>query len=404
MASSNDRKISQLNYQSTLSDDSNFLIVNGITTTPRNERISTIDLFKEIPTAISVGSALNGRDVTFNSTPSAKQFYFEAATGDVTVGHDLTVSNDVNVTGDLNVTGIATFNNPVLVNLDLPGNLNVNGTVDFQTTLATAGLATLESLTVTNATTLSSTLNVAGISTFTANTNHTNVFASYLNSTNSDLTNITATQIDTTDITVANDLNIAGNVIANGYIQAIGNIFGNVGNFNELHLTANGKIDDTLTANNVIVNLSLTTPSFTTISFTSQDIVATNNTTTKTLDANVANLTSSTITLLNATDALVSNTLTSLNLNATNLTVTTGSITNLTSSLINATDVITSNSVSTVTSVSTENRTNQLKFNVYTSIPSYSSFDVGTIILYDDATYMRLLVATSTGWQEIYFT
>ncbi len=404
MASSNDRKISQLNYQSTLSDDSNFLIVNGITTTPRNERISTIDLFKEIPTAVSVGSALNGRDVTLNSTPANKQFYFEAATGDVTVGHDLTVSNDVNITGDLNVTGIATFNNPVLVNLDLPGNLNVNGTVDFQTTLDTAGLATLESLTVTNATTLNSTLNVAGISTFTANTNHTNVFASYLNSTNSDLTNITATQIDTTNISVANDLNITGNVIANGYIQAVGNIFGNVGNFNSLHLTGSGQIDDTLTANNVVVNTSLSTPSFTTASFTSQDIIATNNTNTNTLDASVANLVNATITLLNGTDAIISNTVTSLNLNSTNLTVSSGSIDNLTSLLINSSDITVSNTVSTVTSISTDTRTNQLKFNIYTALPSYSSFDEGTIILYNDGTFMRLEVATSTGWQEVYFS
>jgi len=405
MASSNDRKISQLPFQTTLSDDTNFLVVNGISTTPRNERINTGTLFNEIPVNVSVGSALNGRDVVFNSTPSSTNFFkFEAATGDVTLGHDLTIANDVNIGGDLNVTGIATFNNPVLVNLDLPGNLNVNGAVTFQSTLSTGSAATLDSLTVANNTTLSSALNVAGISTFSANTNHTNVIAAYAKVTNSDLTNITSTQIDTADLSISNDLNIAGNVIANGYIRAIGNVFGNVADFSELHLSANGQIDDTLTANNVIVNVSLSTPSFSTISFTSQDVHVTNNANTHTLDASVANLVSITNTLLNSTDILVSNTLNSLNATIGNLTATVGNITTLTSSLVTSYDINSSNSISTVTNISTETITDQVSFKVYNVLPSYASFTPGTVIMYDDGTYMHLEVATSAGWKEVTFT
>lgn len=398
MASSNDRKISQLPVQSAIADDTNFLVVSGISTTPRNERINTGVLFNEIPVKLVVGQELNGRDVVFNSTTSStNRFYFEGLTGDVTLGHDLTVSNDVNITGDLNVTGIATFNNPVLVNLDLPGNLNVNGTVAFKSTLTTDGAASLESLNVANNSVLNGNLNVSGQSTFTANTTHTNIIANYAHVINSDLTNIISSSIDTTDLTVSNDLNIAGNVIANGYMQAIGNMFADVGDFQQLQVDGNGQVDGTLTANNVTVMTNLNTPTFTTTTITSQDINITNNATVENLTANVSTLTTSTIGLLQGTDVFLANTLTSVNADITNITSTVGNISTINSNIITATDVYSSNSLQGNT-ISTKATTDSLKFKVYTIEPSHTLFEEGEFILYYNGTTYRLQMATSTGW------
>lgn len=398
MASSNDRKISQLPVQSAIADDTNFLIVSGISTTPKNERINTSVLFNEIPVNLIVGAELNGRDVVFNSTTSStNRFYFEGLTGDVTLGHDLTVSNDVNITGDLNVTGIATFNNPVLVNLDLPGNLNVNGTASFQSTLSTLGLASLDGLLIANNSTLNGMLTVNGESTFTANTNHTNVIANYIKGTTSDLTNINSSLIDTTDLSVANDLNISGNVLANGYMQAVGNIFANVGDFQQLQVYGNGQVDGTLTANNVTVTTNLNTPTFTTTTITSQDINITNNATVENLTANVNTLTTATIGLLQGVDAFLANTLTAVNADVTNLTAVNGNIATINSNVITATDIYSSNNFHGNT-ISTKAETNSLKLKVYTVEPSHTLFEDGEFILYYNGTSYRLQMATSTGW------
>lgn len=403
MASSNDRKISQLPVQSAIADDTNFLIVSGISTTPRNERINTGVLFNEIPVNVTVGAELNGRDVVFNSTTSStNRFYFEGLTGDVTLGHDLTVSNDVNVTGDLNVTGIATFNNPVLVNLDLPGNLNVNGTVAFKSTLTTDGAASLESLNVANNSMLNGNLNVSGLSIFAANTTHTNILANYANITNSDLTNITATLIDTTDLNVINDLNISGNVIANGYIRAIGNLFGDVADVQHLHTHIDAQIDGILTANNVTVTSVLNTPTFTTTTLNSQDLSITNNATIENLTANVSVLTTSTIGLLQGVDAFLANTLTSVNANITNLVATIGDITTINATDVNATDVISSNSIQGNT-ISTLATTDTLRLKLYTIQPSGAGYSVGDIILYYDGSLYKLLMWNGATWLDNIF-
>jgi len=399
MASSNDRKISQLPVQSAIADDTNFLVVSGISTTPRNERINTGVLFNEIPVKLVVGQELNGRDVIFNSTTSStNRFYFEGLTGDVTLGHDLTVSNDVNITGDLNVTGIATFNNPVLVNLDLPGNLNVNGAVTFQSTLSTSGAVTADSLTVANNVILNDTLSVNGLTSFMANTHHINVIANYAHVTNSDLTNINSSSIDTTNLNVSNDLNIAGNVIANGYIQATGNMFADVGDFQQLQVDGNGQVDGTLTANNVTVTTNLNTPTFTTTTLTSQDLTITNNATVENLTANVNTLTTATIGLLHGVDVFISNTITSVNASINNLTANTGDITTVNATDVNSTDIVSANSVSSAISVSTKATTDSLKFKVYTVEPSHTLFEEGEFILYYNGTSYRLQMATSAGW------
>lgn len=406
MASSNDRKISQLPFQPVLADDTNFLIVNGITTTPRNERINTGVLFNEIPVPVSVGTPVNGRDVTFNSTSSpTNRFYFEAATGDLSLGHNLEVENDVTISGGLTVTGTATFTNPVLVNLTLPGDLTVNGISHFKSTLTTDTVANLESLNVTNNTTLNGPLTVNDDSIFNSNTQHTNIITNYLESQTSLLTDAQVTNLDVLNLNVANDLNIDGNIIANGFFRAIGNIFGYVGSFQEISVTANTSIGDTLTADNVVVNQSLTAPNFSTNSFTSQNILASVNINAVTFDSPLANVTTLNNTLFNGIDAFISNTVHATNLESTNLTSVVGDFTTINSTDINATDVVTSNSVQTVSVISDALNSDTLRLKVYTGAkPSYALFPVGTMIVYDNGTYPTLQIVTSSGWLAASFT
>lgn len=401
MASSNDRKISQLPLKATIADDTNFLIVSDISTTPKNERINTGILFTEIPVQVSVGSPLNGRNVIFNSTASStNRFYFEGLTGDVSLGHNLNVANDVDITGDLNVTGTATLTNPLLLNLDLPGNLNANGAVTFQNTTSVTGQTTLNDVTVLGDSSFSGLVNISGASTFTANTNHTNINASYANILNSDLTNVTASKIDTTDLNVVNDLLLSGNIVANGYIRAIGNVFGNVGNFNELYLSANGFVNNTLTSNNIVVTNNLSTPAFTTVNFNTQNITVSANLDSDDIQSNTANITSITSSLLNSTDAIIANTLTTLNLDAYKVTADFVDSDVLTS--LNATITHTINSTNTISKVVS---TEEVLFSkIYTVRPSYSLYPLGTIIIHDDGVQSNLLIATSSGWREVALT
>ena len=82
MPSSNDRKISQLPLLTELKEDTTFLVVSDVGATPKNERMHAQTLFDQIPSTLTIGQELDGKDVVFNTTLNAtNRFHFDSLPG-----------------------------------------------------------------------------------------------------------------------------------------------------------------------------------------------------------------------------------------------------------------------------------------------------------------------------------
>ena len=209
MPTSNDRKISQLPESLALLDDTNFLVINGMGTAPRNERIDATMLFHQIPVEISVGADLNGKDVIFNSTPGGtNRFVYDGYSGDLALGHDLTVANNTIIEGDLVVKGVSSFSNPVLLNLSLPGVLDVTGAADFKDNLNVDGTASFNHITGIGNFVMQGVATFQSVTNFTSNANFTGISTGYISAVSSQATNMTAVNITAGDLNLSDDLSV----------------------------------------------------------------------------------------------------------------------------------------------------------------------------------------------------
>ena len=396
MAASNDRKISQLPLLTEVKDDSTFLVVSNISTTPKNERINTQTLFNQVPVSVTVGKELSGKDVIFNTTLSAaNRFYFDSSSGDLNLGRNLTVANSVTVTNDLTVNGTVYFGaiNPNFVNLDITGNFTSNGSANVGTTLLVSGESTFsENVTASKHLTVSNNLTVAGATTLTGNLAGEHIISNTANISTLTVTNSIAGAQSISSVSSFAENIVANNTItANGSITSVGNITGNAGSLTSLNVTSNGQvgnrltvqnlttqvnadIDGQVTANNVVANINLTSPAAT---------ITTLNTTT-----------------LNATDFESTNNINALAITTVNLAVDTFSI-----STLDAT-TLTSNTINANNVISPDISVSNLKMSIITTLPDANTIPDGTMVLYFNAGNYSLQVAAGTPparyWRSVF--
>lgn len=396
MASSNDRKISQLPLNSELKDDATFLIVSDIGTTPKNERINTQILFNEIPVTLSVGKELNGRDVIFNTTLDAtKRFYFDSSSGDVTLGRDLAVANSVTITKDLTVDGTVFFNSitPSFSNLDITGNFSSLGSSSVGTTLTVGGAATFQTnATVNNNLNVLNNLSVTGVSTLTGDVTANNLTVTTANVTDLNVTGTIAgvQSLSTLGATV-NSLVVNNDINSSGAITTTGNIFANLASLTSLSVSDNGQVGKTLTAEN-LVSLN---------NITANNLVTTDDLHTLDLQSPTATITNLNNTTLTTTDVHTAN------VNAVSIVATTLDVNSFTIDAL-STNTFTAN-VATVANVVHANTVNaaQLELEIVSwngiTLPNPANYNPGTLkVFYDTSnSSYTLKLATSVGWQSI---
>ena len=395
MPTSNDRKISQLPESLALLDDTNFLVINGMGTAPRNERIDATMLFHQIPVEISVGADLNGKDVIFNSTPGGtNRFVYDGYSGDLALGHDLTVANNTIIEGDLVVKGVSSFSNPVLLNLSLPGVLDVTGAADFKDNLNVDGTASFNHITGIGNFVMQGVATFQSVTNFTSNANFTGISTGYISAVSSQATNMTAVNITAGDLNLSDDLSVGQNATIQGMLTTTGNVFGDTSVFNKGTIATDFMVGETLTSKDVVVANNLTTPAFTTQNFTSQFVNATNVLTTPQLNATTATLSNLTTTNLTATSVQVVNQAQIPTLNATVVNSGSAAITGTaTIADVQAGDITTSGMISGPDIDVTRAKMNQAIFDIYTTPPPVSSFGLGTMIIQSAGGKIKILVA-----------
>ena len=395
MPTSNDRKISQLPESLALLDDTNFLVINGMGTAPRNERIDATMLFHQIPVDLSVGADLNGKDVIFNSTPGGtNRFVYDGYSGDLALGHDLKVANTTTIEGDLIVKGVSSFSNPVLLNLTLPGSLDVSGPVDFKDNLNVDGQAMFNHITGIGNFTMQGVANFQSVTNFTSNANFTSITSSWINSSVLNTSTISAITITSGDLILSDDLKVGQDATVQGKISVTGNVFGDTSVFNNGTVALNFMVGERLTSKDVVVANNLTTPAFTTQNFTSNFVNATNQLTTPSITATTSNLTNITATNITSTDVQVTNSLTAVNLSSTVFNSPSATITG-TAVIgdVQATNLTTTGLITGPDADITRVKVNQAIFGVYPSIPSVTAFDVGTMIVVSAPGSTKILIA-----------
>lgn len=395
MPTSNDRKISQLPESLALLDDTNFLVINGMGTAPRNERIDATMLFHQIPVDLSVGADLNGKDVIFNSTPGGtNRFVYDGYSGDLALGHDLKVANTTTIEGDLIVKGVSSFSNPVLLNLSLPGSLDVSGPADFKDNINVDGTSQVNHVLGIGTLTWQGVANFQSVSNFTANANFIGITATAVNATNINASNITGIDLTAGDLVLSDDCKVGQNLTVQGMATITGNVFGDTSVFNKGTVADEFLVGETLTSKNVVVANNLTTPAFTTQNFTSQFVNATNQLTTPQLNATTATLSNLTTTNLTATGIQVVNQAQIPTLNATTINSGSASITGTaTIADVQAGDITLSGQVTTPDATVTRLNVNQAIFAIYTTAPPVSSFALGTMIIQSTGGNTKILVA-----------
>jgi len=395
MPTSNDRKISQLPESLALLDDTNFLVINGMGTAPRNERIDTTMLFHQIPVDLSVGADLNGKDVIFNSTPGGtNRFVYDGYSGDLALGHDLKVANTTTIEGDLIVKGVSSFSNPVLLNLSLPGSLNVSGPADFEDNINVDGTSQVNHVLGIGTLTWQGVANFQSVSNFTANANFIGITATAVNATNINASNITGIDLTAGDLVLSDDCKVGQNLTVQGMATITGNVFGDTSVFNKGTVADEFLVGETLTSKNVVVANNLTTPAFTTQNFTSQFVNATNQLTTPQLNATTATLSNLTTTNLTATGIQVVNQAQIPTLNATTINSGSASITGTaTIADVQAGDITLSGQVTAPDATVTRLNVNQAIFAIYSTAPPVASFALGTMIIQSAGGNTKILVA-----------
>ena len=282
MASSNDRKISQLPFANSVNDDTTFVVVGDISTIPKNQRTNTQVLFHQIPVPVTVGKELDGKDVIFNTTLSAtNKFHFDASDGDLSLGRDLTVANTVTIANDLIVSGTAYLGliNPTFDNMELTGYLKV-GTYATVEGLLTANANSVfnKNATVVDNLTVGGTVAVTGnINTDGSLTSNT-VTSNTINSTDLVVSDsITGVQNITSAAAVIQDITAGNSVVANGFIRSLGNVYGTVANFTSLDVVNNAQVNQTLTSLNLsVVNNATVSNLLTSTNISSTDLTSAN--------------------------------------------------------------------------------------------------------------------------------
>lgn len=394
MASSNDRKISALPFNDTLQNDTTFIIVSDISTTPKNERINTAVLFTEIPVAVSVGKESDGRDVIFNTTLSpTNRLHFDSASGDLNLGRNLNVANSVVIDNDLTVTGTVYFNSitPMFSDLDITGNFSSVGSANVGTHLIVGTDATISGNTsIGQNLTVTGDLSVLGNSSFVGDVN-----VNYIESTTSNTVDLIVSNV--ADVETLNAVYVAtedlisnNSIIANGYIRSVGNVFGNIGSFTGLSISDNAQVTKTLTAQNIASLNNITANNLvTTDSLNALDISSAN--------ATISNLNSTLLTSIDVNSTNVNAiAITAVTLDVASFNIDTLSTNNFTSNNATIVNEIYSNTVNT----------SSLQLEIITTLPNANVYPEGTLKLYYDTVLLTysLQLATSAGWQKVFLT
>ena len=375
MPSSNDRKISQLPLLTELKEDTTFLVVSDVGSTPKNERMHAQTLFDQIPSTLTIGQELDGKDVIFNTTLNAtNRFHFDSLTGDLNLGHDLNVANSVSITQDLYCSGNVHFDSftPNFANLEIDGDFLCGGNLAVGNTITVLQDADLQNdLFVRNDAHIQNNLYVTELASI--DKLHNNMFEGL----NANLTYASIASIATNSITAKTSytekLNVETSITSNGYISIIGNINGNIASFAGLNVTNDATVGGILTANQLTGSTSISSPSISTLTFYADSISGL----------------SGTITTLNSTNGTVetlsSNNVTSIditaqrNLTAEHMSANTVDITHFSSENFTA-NVISANSVNTNITI-----TDLVQAKVYTVRPSAANLSYGTMIVYNDS-------------------
>lgn len=232
MPSSNDRKISQLPLLTELKEDTTFLVVSDVGTTPKNERMHAQTLFDQIPSNLTIGQELNGKDVTFNTTLDAtNRFYFNSLSGDLTLGHDLFVANSVHIEEDLHCSGNVHFDSftPNFANLEIDGDFLCGGVLGVGNTLTVLGDTYLQQdVFIQNDLHLYNHLYVTELASIDKIKN--NYFESlHVNTATLETTSVFSKSIQTNSVKT-NSINVETSFTSNGYISILGNLSADIAN------------------------------------------------------------------------------------------------------------------------------------------------------------------------------
>lgn len=403
MASSNDRKISQLPVATSIEDTTNFIVVSGISTTPINQRISAETLFGGVPVSLVVGQEYDGRTVIFNATDDpTHRFVFAHETGNVTMGNQLSVANNVSVGGNLTVAGTTTFTNPIFTNLTVGGTSSFNGNTSFTELVDFSEAVTLaQNLTVAGITSISNNVTISGNTTISGTTstqslNSTNITASNVTAS----ANVAAVNVNTTNINASGAGNFS-TVDASSYIRAIGNVFGQVGVFNSIQVTAPSLFSAKVTQSSLEVQNNAQVDSLTvdtdgtvagdfdiTGDATANNIVLQNEVHTDVLRANNTFVVDANVT------NLVVGTFSTGTIQATTINSVTENLTNLNASSLVATDDLTANTIDTV-EISFDKAVATMRY----ALPSAVTSANGEMYFLKNGPIYYLAIKTPDGWK-----
>tara|TARA_E500000178_G_C16980185_1_gene735385 strand:- start:99 stop:1313 length:1215 start_codon:yes stop_codon:yes gene_type:complete len=374
MPSSNDRKISQLPLLTELKEDTTFLVVSDVGTTPKNERMHAQTLFDQIPSTLTIGQELNGKDVTFNTTLDAtNRLHFDSMTGNLSLGHDLHVANSVHIVQDLYCSGNVHFDSftPNFANLELSGdflcgndaavgnNLTVLQDTDLQADVYVRGdLHTANNLYVTELSSLDKIKN------------------NYFEGLRINAVSLTIETIDSKEIDVDNlrtkTLFNEGAFTSNGYISIVGNITGDIGNFNGMNISQNISVGNVLSVPTITATSQITAPQINVTNLYSQDLLSPL--------GRIEQFSAITTTSNTVSAGFVSSTeVRSQNVETQFLSANSVDITHFSSENFDA-NVISANSVNTDITI-----TDLVQAKVYTVRPSAANLSYGTMIVYNDS-------------------
>ena len=309
MPSSNDRKISQLPLLTELKEDTTFLVVSDVGTTPKNERMHAQTLFDQIPSTLTIGQELNGKDVTFNTTLDAtNRLYFNSLTGDLTLGHDLYVANTVHIEEDLHCSGNVHFDSftPNFANLEIDGDFLCGGVLGVGNTLTVLGDTHLQRdvfiqndlylynhLYVTELASIDKIKNnyfeslSANVETIISKTNHTD--------------NFKAVSVYTKKLLVESS------ITANGYLRVHGNMEADIANLKGLNVLNDVTITGLLQTTRIMASDAIISKDFASQTADITLIESANTVTTKlhSTDSYITNIHATDIVSANATHSLI---------------------------------------------------------------------------------------------------
>ena len=260
MPSSNDRKISQLPLLTELKEDTTFLVVSDVGTTPKNERMLAQTLFDQIPSALSIGQELNGKDVTFNTTLDAtNRFYFDSLTGNLSLGSDLFVANSVHIDEDLYCSGNVHFDSftPNFANLEIDGDFLCGGVLGVGNTLTVLGDTYLQQdVFIQNDLHLYNHLYVTELASIDKIKN--NYFESlHVNTAMLETPSVFSNAIQTNSVKTKT-IDVETSFTSNGYISIVGNLNADIANLKGFNVAYDATITGRLNAGAAAITGTLT--------------------------------------------------------------------------------------------------------------------------------------------------